>query len=102
MVESVLNLDFVYEFFEVFLSVGFRDRLLSIQTFGFLLLSEVDEWVRSYSNGLDTEKEKLFVGLGHEDVLLVKCGDGLMRIGIVLVIGNLFGLLLFLLRLHFT
>ncbi len=43
MVESVLNLDFVDEFFEVFLSVGFRDGLLSIQTFGFLLLSEVDE-----------------------------------------------------------
>ena len=58
--------------------------------------------MRSYSNGLDTEEEKLFVGLGHEDVLFVKCGDGLMWIGIVLVIGNLFGLLLFLLRLHFT
>jgi hypothetical protein len=43
VVESVLNVDLIEEFVEVFLGVGFGDGLLGIQTFGFLLLSEVDE-----------------------------------------------------------
>jgi hypothetical protein len=86
----------------VFLGVGFGDGLLGIQTFGFLLLSEVDEWVGSYSDGLDTEKEKLFLGLGQEDVFVVKRGDGLLGVGNGLVFGNWVGLLLFLLGLDFS
>jgi hypothetical protein len=102
VVESVLNLDLIEEFVEVFLGVWFGDGLLGIQTFGFLLLSEVDKWVGSYSDGLDTEKEKLFLGLSYEDVFVVKCGDGLLGDGDGLVFGDGVGLLLFLLCLDFS
>ena len=43
MVERVLDLDFICELAKVFLSVGSGDGLLRVQTFGLLLLSQVNK-----------------------------------------------------------
>ena len=102
MVERVLDLDFICELAKVFLSVGSGDGLLRVQTFGLLLLSQVNKWMRSYSNRLDSEEEELILRLSHKHVLLIDYGHDLLCLMFILNLVLFFRLQFFLVALKFT
>lgn len=102
MIQGVLDFDLVYKLFKVLFSVGFGDGLLSVETFGGLFLSEVDEGVSTDSNGLDPKEEKLRLRLSHEDILLIDNRDDLLRFMFDLEFVLLFGLSFFMVALEFT
>ncbi len=78
MAEEVLNFYLVNQLFHVFFCVRFCYGFLGVETFCNLLLGEVYKWVRSNTDGFDSEEEKLFLGLGDKHVLLVNCRSSLL------------------------